>query len=83
MEEPKSIITMILLNQKLYPKDVSRCVLQIICSENCGIVFREILGIEKLMVACHKPSSLQDLAMPSKLKDSNETRLKGSTCVAK
>ena len=81
MEEPKEMKKIIILHQEFHLKDILRCTLQRICRETSGLVFRDILGIEKEMVTCHQPMSFKDLAISSKLKASNEKKLKASTYV--
>ena len=67
------------MNQEHHPKDVSRYALQGIYRQTCGPVFRHLLGIDRAMVAHHKPKNLKDLVIQIRMKDCNEFDLKAST----
>ena len=82
-KESKDMKKILLLHQECHPKDVSRYALQRVYRETCGSVFKDLLGVDKAMVACHKPKNLKDLVMPSRMKDCNEVDLKASTYVKK
>ena len=69
----------LLLHQEYHPKDVLRCVLHIIYKEMRGPVFRDLLGVDRAMVAHHKPKNLKDLVIPSRMQNYNEVYLKAST----
>ena len=78
-QKSKDMSKIVLLHQEYHPKDVSRCALQRIHRETCGPVFRDLLGVDRAMVACHKPKNLKDLVIPSRMKDCVEPGLKAST----
>ena len=75
----KDMSKMVLLHQEYHPKDVSRRTLQRIYRETCGPVFRDLLGIDRAMVAYHKSKNLKDLVIPSRMKECIEPELKAST----
>ena len=75
----KDMSKIVLLHQEYHPKDVSRRTLQRIYRETCGPVFRDLLGIDRAMVAYHKSKNLKDLVIPSRMKDCIEPELKAST----
>ena len=75
----KDMSKIVLLHQEYHPKDVSRRTLQRIYRETCGPVFRDLLGIDRAMVAYHKSKNLKDLVIPSRMKECIEPELKAST----
>ena len=77
--EVKDMSKIVLLHQEYHPKDVSRRTIQRIYKETCGPVFRDLLGIDRAMVAYHKSKNLKDLVIPSRMKDCIEPELKAST----
>ena len=60
IEEGKDMRKFMLLNQEHQLKDLSRCSIQRIHRETCGPVFKDLLGVDKSMVAHHKPKNLKD-----------------------
>ena len=44
----------VLLCQECHPKDVSRRALQRVCRETCGPVFKDLLVVDREIVAYHK-----------------------------
>ena len=60
-------------------KDNSRCALQMICRENCSPFFRDLLGVVRVIVACHERKNCKDLLIPSRMKDCVKLGLKAST----
>ena len=70
-----------LLHQERHPKDLSRCSLQRMHRETCGPVFEDLLGVEKSMVACHKPNNLNDPVIPSRMKVCMKRDLRSSAYV--
>ena len=62
---------------------MSRCAAQRIYRETCGPVFKDLLGVDRAMVAYHKRKNLKDLVIPSRMKDYNEVNLKAGTYAEK
>ena len=67
IEETKGMKKIILLHKEFHPKVVHRCAFQRVWSETHGPVFIDLLGVHKIIELCHKPSSLKDLIILSKL----------------
>ena len=82
-DEKKVMSKIMLVHQEHHPKDASRCILQMICRDTRGPVFRDLLGADKAIEACHRTRNLKDLAVSRKMQASMDNKLKGSTCVAK
>ena len=82
-KEEKYAKNLISLHQDCYPKDASRCTLKIAYREAFRSVFRDLLGIEKAMLAFYKPKSLKDLVTWSKMKAYKDPNTQASIYVAK
>ena len=57
-----------------HPKDTSRKMIEEFYNATCARKFRDLLGIDRLMIACHKTDSIRKALMPSRLRDCKEDK---------
>ena len=62
---------MILLYLTCYPKDLLHEILHNIFVSTCKYTFKDLLGMDNLMIACYMPNNLRKLVMLSNLKEYN------------
>ena len=68
-EKNKPKEKLLLCHAVCHLKDTSRKGIQKICDEACARRFKDLLGIDRLMVAYHKPDSIRKVLIPSRLRE--------------
>ena len=75
----------VLLHPTCHPKETSRKRLQMMFNEACNEKFKDMLNIDKCMIACHNPDNIRRLITPSSLKKCRgmENSAKNYACEAR